>query len=103
MEIVECPVCLKKCEMGSISKPFEGSKYDCPRCLRFAFDSLAEIYVPRFFRDREDARKALQTYIKNNQIEGKFLPLKWSEIGNILRQAGVNVEGLFPPNKDKKN
>jgi hypothetical protein len=94
MEKGKCPLCFGQCETKSYKDP-GGMAYDCPKCLRFAFDCYTNNNVCLFLKSRGDARKALQEYIQRNQIKDKYLPLTWSEIGNVLKKAGVNTEGLF--------
>lgn len=83
------------CDFGALSDP-PGFKYDCAQCGRFGFSDFIDAHMKLFLRDRKDARIALQAYVRDHQIEGKYLILRLFRITNILRQAGVNVEDLFP-------
>jgi hypothetical protein len=87
-----CPLCLGECESKAVLD-LGGRAYDCPECRRFAFKSMTNEKVSLFLKDREGARVAIRAHVKNNQTEG-YLELSWSDIGKILKDAGVDTKGL---------
>jgi hypothetical protein len=91
-----CPICFEHYVEGFVIENL-GSKYYCGQCGRFGFNQQTDHFVTTYLLNREDARKALQAYIKDHQTEGLYLMLRLDKIENVLKQAGVNVESLFPP------